>query len=147
MKLTYPMGADLIYAMIYMEVTEEEARQRVSDLTIESLTEKDEKGNWVLHTFDEPLDDLFCEIEDNPKPINVKRIKQEFVETLKKEANEALDMVYGAWVRNEWPRDIAGFNIRGNKGILTADLSWGDSWNALEQLELLGTLGITESKE
>jgi hypothetical protein len=143
------MGADLIYAMIYMEVTEEEARQRVSNLTFEILSEKDERNNWKLTSHEYQLDTLFCDIDENTET-ETQQVEHricEFVDSVKSEANEALDMAYGAWTRNKWPRDIAGFDIRGNKGILTADLSGGDSWNALEQLELLDILEITESKE
>ena len=64
---------------------------------------------------------------------------------MKEKIKASLKLAYDCWTRDEWPRNIASFNIRGIKGIMTADMSWGDSWPALDELGIISSLRITEN--
>jgi len=149
MKPNYPMGADLIYSMLFIEVNEIKAKKRVDELTLEILARKDERNYWLLRTHENELDELFYEIEENSenKTEDVEFKINQFIDLVKEEAKKALDIVYEAWDRGIYPRDIAAFNVKGNRGLITADMSWGDSWKSLEQFELLTILELTVKKE
>ena len=135
--------------MCYVEVSEEEARRRVNELTFEKLTAKDQKDNWLLTTHEDKIEDLFYEIEMNSdtETEQVEFKLNQFLDSVKVDCHKALDVVYGAWVHGAYPRDVAAFNVRGNKGLITAGMSWGDSWETLEQFSLLNILGITSDEE
>ena len=149
MKPNYPMGADLIYSMLFIEVNEIEAKKRVDELTLEILARKDERNHWLLRNHEDELDELFYEIEENSenKTEDVEFKINQFIDLVKEEAKKALDVVYGAWDRGIYLRDIAPFNVKGNRGLITAGMSWGDSWKSLEQFELLQILELTVKKE
>jgi hypothetical protein len=149
MKPNYPMGADLIYSMLFIEISETEAKKRVDELTLEILARKDERDHWLLRNHEDQLDDLFYEIEENSehKTEEVEFAINQFIDLVKEEAKQALDVVYAAWDRGTYHRDTAAFNVKGNRGLITADMSWGDSWERLEQFELLNILELTVKKE
>lgn len=143
------MGADLIYSMLFIEISETEAEKRVDELTLEILARKDEQDHWLLINHQEQLDELFYEIEENSdnNTEDVEFAINQFIDLVKEEAKQALDVVYAAWNREIYPRDTAAFNVKGNRGLITADMSWGDSWERLEQFELLNILELTVKKE
>ena len=149
------MGADLIYSMCYMEVSENDAKRRKSELTFEKLTKTDQKGNFLLRTHEDKIADLFWKIQQLPyeeadedkQKEEIAHMKQQFVSDVMMDVAKAIDVVYGAWNRGRYPRDVAAFNARGNKGLITAGMSWGDSWETLEQFSLLNILGITSDEE
>ena len=141
--------------MLYMEVSEEEARRRKSELTFEKLTKTDQKGNFLLRTHEDKIEDLFCQIEDLPyeeadedkQKEEIANLKQQFVSDVRMDVAKAMDVVYGAWTHGRYPRDVAAFNVKGTVGLITAGMSWGDSWETLEQFSLLNILGITSDEE
>ena len=149
------MGADLIYSMLYMEVSEEEAAKRRRELTFEKLTAKDQKDNWLLRTHEDKIEDLFWRIEQLPyeeadedeQKKEIANLKQRFVSDVRMDVAKAMDVAYGAWTHGRYPRDVAAFNVKGTKGLITAGMSWGDSWETLEQFSLLNILGITSDEE
>jgi len=150
------MGADLIYSMLYMEVSENDAKRRKNELTWEKLTAKDQRDNWLLTTHEAQIENLFywidsipsvSELDEDTIKEEIANLKENFVSEVKMEVAKAIDVVYGAWTRGRYPRDVAAFNVRGNKGLITAGMSWGDSWETLEQFSLLNILGITSDEE
>ena len=154
----YPMGADLIYSMMFMEVSEEEARRRVNELNFEKLTETEEfhgKDHYVLTTHESHIEDLLYKIEELPyeeadearQKEAIEHMKNNFVDSIKSDANKALDVAFGAWTHGKYPRDVAPFNVKGTKGLITAGMSCGDSWETLEQFHLLNILEITCERE
>ena len=101
------------------------------------------------------LEDLFYQIEELPyeeadeerQKETAESMKQSFVDKIKSDCHKALDVVYGAWVHGRYPRDVAPFNVKGTRGLITAGMSWGDGWETLEQFSLLNILGITSELE
>lgn len=145
------MGADLIFSMCYVEVSEEEARRRVEELTFEKMSQKDERNDFLLGTHEAQLEDLVYLMDQLPyeEPDEARQkeaaesMKQNIVDSVKSDCHKALDVVYGAWNHGKYPRDVAPFNVKGTRGLITADMSWGASWDALEQFTLLNILEIT----
>lgn len=135
--------------MLYMEVSEEEARRRVNELTFEKLAQKDERNDFVLSTHDGQLEDLFFVIEEfsETETEQVEFKLNQFLDSVKVDCHKALDVAYGAWTHGAYPRDVAAFNVKGTKGLITAGMSWGDSWETLEQFNLLNILEITCERE
>tara|TARA_B100000085_G_scaffold272232_1_gene286489 strand:- start:101 stop:496 length:396 start_codon:yes stop_codon:yes gene_type:complete len=129
------MGADLIYAKVIMEVTEEVANERLKELTLQKVKEE-HSDFWEWHE-DEIIEEILM---NGTTPDDEKAFA-----LMKEKIKVGLKLAYDCWTRGEWPRNITSFNIRGIKGIMTADMSWGDSWPALDKLGMISSLGITEN--
>lgn len=121
------MGADLVYAMVIMEVTEEVANERLKELSLQNM-EEEHSAFWKYYT------EEYEEVEDE---IALTLIKEKI--------GVGLKLAYDCWTRGEWQRDIVSFDLRGVRGIMTADRTWGDSWPALEDLGIISFLRITEN--
>ena len=97
------MGADLIYSMCYMEVSENDAKRRKSELTFEKLTKTDQKGNFLLRTHEDKIADLFWKIQQLPyeeadedkQKEEIAHMKQQFVSDVMMDVAKAIDVVYG----------------------------------------------------
>jgi len=138
------MGADLIYAMVIMEVTEEVANERLKELTLQKVKEE-HSDLWEWH-YDELADEIIHrENIKTEEEWNDRDGEEKAFALMKEKIKGSLKLAYDCWTRHEWPRNITSFNIRGIKGIMTADMSWGDSWPALDELGIIDSLGITEN--
>tara|TARA_B100001778_G_scaffold320395_1_gene310764 strand:- start:18435 stop:18830 length:396 start_codon:yes stop_codon:yes gene_type:complete len=129
------MGADLIYVMVIMEVTEEVANERLKELTLQKVKEE-HSDFWEWHE-----DDIIEGMDE----WNDRDGDEKAFALMKEKIKVGLKLAYDCWTRGEWLRNITSFNIRGIKGIMTADMSWGDSWPELDELGIIRSLGITEN--
>ena len=61
---------------------------------------------------------------------------------------KAIDVVYGHAGLLEDTQEMSRHSTsEETKGLITAGMSWGDSWETLEQFSLLNILGITSDEE
>ena len=108
-------------------------KKKKAELTFEKLTKTDQKGNFLLRTHEDKIADLFWKIQQLPyeeadedkQKEEIAHMKQQFVSDVMMDVAKAIDVVYGAWNRGRYPRDVAAFNVQRKQGLITAGMSWG----------------------
>ena len=69
----------------------------------------------------------------------------QFLPKFKIDLKDWLNYYYDVYEQKKgYPRNLSLIYIKGFPVMITGDMSWGDSWPALKQLGILGTLRITE---
>lgn len=137
------MGADLLLAWTVIEVDRDTALSRVDDITAEKLNEK----NWyfveelIEHNWDE-----MWNLYDGKDDFTGLEVLTHCLPKFKTDLKDWLNYYYDVYERKKgFDRNLSLIHIKGFPVMMTGDMSWGDTWPALEQLGILGTLRITES--
>ena len=136
------MGADLLLSWTVIEVDRETALSRVDDITAEKLNEK----NWyfVEELIDFNWEDMM-DLHDGEDDFTGLEVLKQFLPKFKTDLKDWLNYYYDVYEKKKrYPRNLSLIHIKGFRVMITGGESWGDTWDALEQLGILGTLRITE---
>lgn len=136
------MGADLLLSWIVIEVDRDTALSRVDDITAEKLNEK----NWyfVEELIESRWDEMW-DAYDGKDDFTDLEVLTHCLPKFKADLKDWLNYYYDVYERKKrFDRNLSLIHIKGFPVMITGDMSWGDTWPALEQLGILGTLRITE---
>ena len=136
------MGADLLLAWTVIEVDRDTALSRVDDITAKKLKEK----NWYF--VEELIEynwEAMMDLHDGEDDFTDLEVLTQFLPKFKTDLKDWLNYYYDVYEKKKgYPRNLSLIHIKGSPVMITGDMSWGDTWDSLDQLGTLGTLRITE---
>ena len=138
------MGADLLLSWMVIEVDRDTALSRVDDITAEKLNEKRKNWYFVEELIDDNWEEMM-DLHDGEDNFTSLEVLTQFLPKFKSDLKSWLNYYYDVYEKKKgYPRNLSLIHIKGFPVMITGGESWGDTWDALEQLGILGTCRITE---
>ena len=126
-----------------IEVDRETALSRVDDITAEKLNEK----NWYfVEDLVEYNWEAMMNLHDGEDHFTRLEVLTQFLPKFKTDLKDWLNYYYDVYEKKKgYPRNLSLIRIKGFPVMITGGESWGDTWDSLDQLGIIGTLRITEN--
>jgi len=126
-----------------IEVDRETALSRVDDITAERLNE------MIGFFFDRLYESTFeqmMDLHDGKDDFTDLEISESALPKFKADLKNWLNYYYDVYEnKNGYPRNLYLIYIKGFRVMIAGGESWGDTWENLEHLGILGDLRITEN--